>query len=95
MLFYMTMTTNLKILKPTSFNKKYTEKGECLFAACNSGEQNFFIDAIESWLTEKKKFSFDEKPLKGNNWTQIIWKSAESRNIIILFIIIKRAEIHF
>jgi len=52
--------------------------GECLYAS-RGGEANMnhMKLAIESWIGEKRQFSWDSKPLKGNNYSEVMWKSAK------------------
>ena len=63
---------------------------ECLYAT--QGEKPGEIHmkmAIESWLSERNQFDWDKQ--KGNNYSNVMWKSthmSESFIIIIIIIII-------
>merc|ERR1711957_300111 len=60
--------------------------GECLYAS-RGGEANMnhMKLAIESWIGEKRQFSWDSKPLKGNNYSEVMWKSAKKIGLGIAY----------
>ena len=41
-------------------------------------DESHLKQAIESWLSDKKSFHWDQEPLRGNNWSQVMWKSSEN-----------------
>jgi len=51
---------------------------ECLYASRSDDlSSNHMKNAIDSWMGEKRTFSWEKKPLTGNSYTTIIWKSAK------------------
>lgn len=51
---------------------------ECVYATHGEkGTEDHMKMAIESWLSEKNKFSWDASPLKGNNYTNVMWKASQ------------------
>jgi len=74
------------LAKTTYWRHAETEQlngaSEVLFATKgDKPDQDHMKQAIDSWLAERNQFDWERNPLKGNNYTNIMWKSAQLSKI--------------